>query len=154
MIGSKNVYFPSKQGGVFCAGRGWPQALQVCCDKNRDDSLLKKKLGFRTNRSQSQGSEKIVNSTNTFQRRKFFDWDLSGQVKACCFGQNWLRMQRCIKCNGIYWKFPTTITILMWRKNQWFDLLIVLFLFQAFGTDQIGRYEPSIYGKLRVSISI
>ena len=39
------------------------------------------------------------------------------------------------------------------KKNQWFDLSVEFQKLQLFGRDRERRYEASIYGELRVSIS-
>ena len=105
---------------------------------------------FWINRSQSQGTERIVINTNTPQKREPFDCDLGGRNEACSCGQRWLCMPRYIKSHSILFR---AINILMRGKNQWFDMSIDFHKFQVVGRDQNGRYQASSYGESRVLIS-
>ena len=121
--------------------------------ENREDSVVKKTLGlFWTIRRQSQETERILIFTKIPHKRKPFDCDLGRRNKACSCGQSWLCMPRYFKSKSLFWNFRT-IKILMRGKIQWFDLLIDLHQFQAFGRDYGGRHPASSYGELRVSIS-
>ena len=103
-------------------------------------------------RSQLQGTEWIVITSNTTQERKFFDWDLGGKHEACSCFQVWLCMPRWIKSNRKFWKFGN-FNLLMRRKTQWFDKSRVFHTIQLFGRHQDGRHRTPNYEDLRVSIS-
>ena len=51
--GSNNVWISPEHSGVFCADRGWPQALQVCFDSHNNVAvcLLRLKRWLRGRKS-------------------------------------------------------------------------------------------------------
>ena len=60
---------------------------------------------FWTIRSQSQGTESIVKTTNVLKTRKSFGCDLGWRNEPRSCGQRWLWMPRWIKSNSMFWSF-------------------------------------------------
>ena len=114
--------------------------------------MKKNFLTFWDYQNQSKGTERILISTNAPQKRKLFDCDLDERHEACGCGQRWLWMPREIKSKSKLWIFWTT-KIMMWRKNQWFDLSMGFHVIPVVDKDQDSTCQTFSYGDLRNSLS-